>query len=496
MIPFAPLHPEPIRGRRKAKARFEAGGRKRDRCACEGKFRQDVREANVERYARGWDEIQPFLPPGPELHCVPERGPYVKKSRARHEAELETCAEPLVIETDQHRWHRAYHLLDKLRPISRQRTAQCRRFRTSKTVQVFSDGKTIKFSGLCTCGNCWGCPVCSLAIQIRRGGEIEFALERWMGARERLGPPSAAAYMLTGTLRHAVSHKLADTSQVIADAWSLFFAGREGQELREALAIEHSIRALEATYGDNGWHPHVHSVVMVRRPWTASEVTRVQERWQWAVERSAGFAKAFRPNEGHGMNVKRLAKNSDGKYLQKMFLELTSSTSKQAKGQNLSYWEVAQRAADGDSRYARVWQEAQHALFGRKQLTWSHGSKRFFAIEELTDESLAHEDGIDATPLAETFQIEIPGAVWDSGWRRDRLFGSRVVGAVRHAAESGDYSSLLALLSERLARQGGGVECVPASRELCALPACQVAKLDSMMCSEADAVRAVSSCVS
>jgi hypothetical protein len=274
--------------------------------------------------------------------------------------------------------------------------------------------------------------------------------------------------MLTGTLRHAVSHKLATTSKVIADAWSLFFTGREGQEIREQLGVEFTIRALEATYGDeNGWHPHLHIVVFSNQSWSAKQKERIEERWRWAIESTAGYQQAFRPNEARGMNIAEVWKKSDGHYLQKMFLELTAPGYKKAGNGNLTYWEVAEQAAAGSRRHVHIWQEAQDALFGRKQLTWSHRAKAFFGIEELADEALAHEDGIDATSIADTLQIEIPGPVWDDGWRRDRRFGSKVVAALRHAAESGDYGSLLALLSASLSRQGGGAGCSE-GRELCA----------------------------
>lgn len=471
MIPIPALVRDPPRAERRAKARFRAGDHKRDKAQAEGRFMQSIREANAERFARGWPEIAPWLPKPATLHqCGCHQHQSTPPSK-RFAVEAVACAPPLLVETEAHRVHRCYRLLDQLRPISRNRTAQCRRFRTCKTIQasITPEGKSIRLSGVATCGNVWGCPVCSLAIQIRRGGEIDHAIGRWIGdGEDRLGPPNARCYMLTGTLRHAVSHKLAVTSQVIADAWSLFFTGREGQEIREQLGVEFTIRALEATYGDeNGWHPHLHIVVFANQSWSAKQKERIEERWRWAIESTAGYQQAFRPNEARGMNIAEVWKKSDGHYLQKMFLELTAPGYKKAGNGNLTYWEVGEQAAAGSGRHVRIWKEAQDALFGRKQLTWSHGAKSFFGIEELADEALADADGIDATSIEETLQIEIPGAVWDDGWRRDRCFGSKVVAAIRHAAETGDYGSLLALLSASLARQGGGAGCSE-GREDCA----------------------------
>jgi hypothetical protein len=455
---------------------------------------QDVRDANQARLADGREAVEPFPPPpsmvGPCSNIghfrIANRQPLVSQS-------VNTATgPPLVLETDGMRFYRAYRLLDQLRNISRNSTARCRRFRTAKTVQVFADGEHVTISGVQTCHNAWGCPVCSLAIQIRRGAEIEWALDHWKGdVPDRIGPNQATAYMLSLTVRHGIKHKLADTVSVVTDAWGDFFAGRAGQELHRRLGIDHFVRSLEVTWSpEHGWHPHLHVVIFTSDPLRPEELAELEQRWQESVRGSDDFRESFAPNQ-HGCNVKELWKNSDdGKYLQKMFLELTDVGAKKAAEGHLSYWQVAEEAAKGDRRMVKVWQEAQDALFRKKQLTWSKGSKATFGIPDLTDEMLGDEQGVDATNLAETLQIEIPGRVWDEGFRRDRLFLSTTLAAVSAAARTGDYSSLLALLSERLARQGGGSDCLRETREFCSTLARQLSKSRSTGFSFAGAVDA------
>jgi hypothetical protein len=400
---------------------------------------------------------------------------------------------PLVLETEGMRFYRAYRLLDQLRNISRNSTARCRRFRIAQTVQVFADGEHVTVSGVQTCHNPWGCPVCSLAIQIRRAGEIEYALEHWKGdAVDRIGPFGATAYMLSLTVRHGISHHLEDTVSVVTDAWGDFFAGRAGQDLHRRLGIKHFVRSLEVTWGpEHGWHPHLHVAILTTDPLRPEEVAELNERWHQSVRATENFRESFAPNQGHGCDIKELWRNSDGKYLQKMFLELTDVGAKDAAEGHMSYWQVAEAAAKGDQRMIRVWREAQHALYRKKQLTWSKGSKAAFGIPDLTDEMLSDEQGVDATNLAETLQIEIPGRVWDEGFRRDPLFLSTTLAAVSAAARSGDYSSLLALLSERLARQGGGSDCLRETRDFCSALLRQLSKSRSTGLESDGAVGAV-----
>ena len=413
------------------------------------------------------------------------------------------CGDELLIESDRLELKKAYRLLDQLRPISRNRTARCRRFRLNKTVQVMSDGERSWVAGVQTCNNVWGCPVCASHIQQERAALIDYAIDRWIGyGQNRKGPANARAYMLTLTIKHAVSHELKKTSKLVTDAWTNMFVGREGQEARERLGMTHYIRALEPTYGlKNGWHPHLHIILLTPSEIDAETLEYLRGRWEETVRKIGLDAEGFEdgdfvPNEARGVKLRELHHSRDGRYVAKMFLELTSYETKDAKNGNLTWWRIAEAAGAGDKHMMRVWQEGQDALFGRKQLTWSKGTADFFGIKDLVEEDIDHPDGVKANDVREVFQLEIPGRVWDEAWRRDRYFLSTLLPSVTLAASTGDWGALLALLSAELSRVGGGAECSPAPRELCALPASHVAKCDSVMCSEADAVRAVSSCVS
>ena len=372
------------------------------------------------------------------------------------------CGDELLIEADGLELKKAYRLLDKLRPISRNRTARCRRFRLQKTVQIMSDGERSWVSGVQTCNNVWGCPVCASQIQRERAGLVDFAIDRWIGyGAQRKGPANAHAYLLTLTIRHAVSHRLKQTSQLVADAWTLMFAGREGQETRERLGLAHFVRALEPTYGlENGWHPHLHIVLLTEGVIDEDTLEYLRQRWAECVRKAGldgeGFHDEFAPNDERGVKLRELFQSRDGRYVSKLFLELTSYKTKEGRDGNFTWWQIAELAGNGDKRMIAVWQEAQHALFGRKQLTWSHGTADFFGIRDLVEEDIDHPDGVKAEDVRDVFQIEIPGKVWDEAWRRDRWFLSTLLASVTQAAASGNWGALLALLSAELSRAGGG----------------------------------------
>jgi len=425
-------------------------------------FKRDSRRhaTRKERVEAGKDPLDPPPPPKQEPHRCYRPGEHYNVAEVGYCPDDEACEEPFVEPTEGMAIRRAYKLLDKLRAISNNRTARCRRFRLHKTVQVFCDGDVAWVTGVQSCNNCWGCPVCATIIQSRRAAEIDSAIDQWIRyGPERKGPPAARAYMLTLTIRHAISHALKETSQLVADAWSEMFAGRRGQELRTLLGMRHFVRALEPTYGEHGWHPHLHCILLTDRELTREQEQLIRERWHECLDICAPQSAKFQPNEKHGINLRELYQSRDGRYVAKMFLELQSYASKEALNGNLTYWQVAKRAAAGERKFVHIWEDAQHALFGRKQLTWSKGTKGHFGIPDLTDEDINNEDGIKVRDASKLFQLDIPGQVWDQAWRNDRRFLSTLLGLMSEAVRTGNYAKVIRLASAKLARQGGGKPC-------------------------------------
>lgn len=487
---------DPKHARERAGREFEASSRMRGRLAGIGKIAQNTRDANAARVAEGRAPILPVPIHHAKEPCTVQRKPAENSLPAVCAIPESRCGKPLVPPAPSREMRRnQYRLLDKLRRISRKATRNCRKHRLSTEVQLLCDpeheGRVI-VGGVQTCHSVWGCPVCAQAIQTRRGLEIEHALRRWKGdAIDRIGPPGATAYMLTLTLRHHAGHELQRTFDVVVAAYKGFFAGRRGQRLHRELGIAHHVRSAELTWSsDNGWHPHLHAIVFTNGPLSDDQLQRLNDRWHESVAAAPDFQEGLAPNEEHGCKCRELWLESDGTYLQKMFQELTGLGKVPADG-HYSYWQVAEQAGSGDRRMIGVWTRAQKVLFRRKQLTWSLGAKDAFGLRDLTDEMLEDPNGVKATQLAETLEIRIPGHVWDEGFRRDPFFLSNTLAAASAAIKSGDYSSLLALLSARLARQGGGSDCLRKTRDFCSALDRQASKPRSTVFNEAGARGAI-----
>ncbi len=371
----------------------------------------------------------------------------------RHET-VTTCLAPIKLEGDAYASIReCYKLLDGLRPFSRPRTRACRRQRIAQTVQVFTDGHGVSIEGVCTCGNANGCPVCARKIYLRRQLEIEYMLERWIGfGPGRMGPNSAQAGMLTLTIRHGAGDKLDKTAHGLNEAFRRLFMGRAGQRLKRDFDVAHFVRAFETTHGQaNGWHAHLHALILHRAEPTPEALQAIKERWAECVRESLG--EQFVPDitSDVGVNYKRILGSEDGKYLAKMGLEIAGIYIKKAKGGNRTYWQIARDAVEGDLYAQHLWVDAQAALFRTKQLTWSRGTRDFFELPALTDEAIAAEgEALPPEPLqVERYRLEVPSARWDDACRRDRFFVSRLVETALAAERSGNWEGVLSLVSKR-----------------------------------------------
>lgn len=363
-----------------------------------------------------------------------------------------------------------YRLLDDLRALSTsKRTRVCRRMRISSEVQISATDGRIRIVGTACCGNIHGCPVCASKVYAKRAIEIDHCVERWIGyGDERIGPPTAWAGMLTTTIRHGLGSDLRETRKGISAAWRRVFQGSAGQALKRRLKLKHYVRGNEQTYGGkHGWHPHTHSVLLCDAEPSTEVLAEFAQRWADCVARELG--ESHRPDvrrrstEKPGVNYlspgvecHALTQSRDGRYLAKMGLEVTGGIdTKEASSGNRTYWQVAQDAATGDIESIRVWQAAQKALFGTKQLTWSVGTKTKFDLLDLDDEQIVAQDEDGELPLSDSppsnpelngLQLVVSADRWDESCRRDRFFVSRLHAATSEAVTSGDWSALLALV--------------------------------------------------
>lgn len=191
------------------------------------------------------------------------------------------------------------------------------------------DGRMVaSYQGLMTCGSVWSCPRCSAVVAHTRATEIGAAVRECY----RQG---GKVYMLTLTMRHSASDRLADLWDALSSGWRSAFGTRAwtGQSARleerngksvgikarsgdvELFEVAGLTRVVEATFGTpaqggRGWHLHIHALVFCSstlraglrselpdwispqqdREWLARNAfaSRVHGRWSIGLEK-AGY---------------------------------------------------------------------------------------------------------------------------------------------------------------------------------------------------------------
>ena len=287
-------------------------------------------------------------------------------------------------------------VVNRLLPTSR--TCKCCRWRVPKqALQVhrsIEHGKAF-FSGLQVCASVWACPVCAAKISERRRAELvtAVALAKSMGMLVKL---------LTLTVPHGLGDDLATLLVQIRNAWRRTTTGRAGKDFRKLLGIKGTIRALEVTHGQNGFHPHLHVLLFVEQDATNGCVQGLfTPIWQDACTK-AGLP---RPSEAHGCRVDDGSKAAA--YASKWGLEseMTKSHTKQGRNGSRTPWDFLRaflERSEGWEQSVHLFRTYAAAFKGQRQLYWSNGLRALLALgEEATDEEVAAVQEDSALALAE-----------------------------------------------------------------------------------------------
>lgn len=282
---------------------------------------------------------------------------------------------------------------------------RCRYLENSVGIQL--KGGRAHFTGLVHCGSAWECPVCMYTISARRAEEVRTVVAKHRAA-------GGGAYMLTLTLPHDAGDDLRPLRQHVTRAWSKVQAGAPYKRWKARLGIVGTIRALEVTHGPNGWHPHLHVLIL-----TASSIENaatgqltddaiayknfVFSRWvKWITQPNDETGKTYRaPSDEHGVT---LVPSHRDEYIAKLGLadELTRGSWK--KGESVSrhrtplqilsdIWRASKQVSRGNPRDRALWMEYAENMYRAKQLTWSRGLRDLYELgDEQTDLDIVSED--------------------------------------------------------------------------------------------------------
>lgn len=294
------------------------------------------------------------------------------------------------------------------RALPGSRTAKCLRLRqkgADKVAVKYSPSKNrASYKNLQTCGSVWRCSCCSGKISEHRRSE----LVRLVAAHRAAG---GQVLFATRTIPHHFNDKLGPLWAAMSKAEAKYKAGEPWKRLVRRYQIIGSVRALEVTCGAHGWHPHIHELIFLAPaalrvvfhypaflPGTVlweDFADDIYGRWASAADR-AGLGQ---PSRAHGVDVR------DGQYAAEyaskwgLTHELTKANSKRGKRDEdgrtsgLSPFDLLRIAVHGSKAEAvtarLMFAEYAHASQGKRQLVFSTGLRKLYALEEMDDEEIA-----------------------------------------------------------------------------------------------------------
>lgn len=247
--------------------------------------------------------------------------------------------------------------------------------------------------------------MCAAALYARRASDVTQAMRLWESASEH-----HRSYLMTLTLKHHKNQNLKPLRQGLANAWRRMNAGANA--LRRLWGVAHTVRSVEVTHGGNGWHPHVHVLLLTNAPLPDDFELDMLQKWQMAVSLELGLDAV--PNAEHAVQIDQ---RSDGTYIAKLGLEVAGIHSKECKNGNRTPWQIARDAISGDEASSELWAHYCRAMKGARQLTWSKGTRKMFKLGE-DDNDIQCEKGIDATEGVEGCVVEWDGPDWDANVKR------------------------------------------------------------------------------
>ncbi len=302
--------------------------------------------------------------------------------------------------------------------------------------------KAAHYGGLLVCGSVWMCPVCAAKISERRRDELSVAIAAWGGQ----------IIMATFTLQHTVSDALGPLLDSLQDAMRGMRSGRRWMAIQEQHGVVGSVRGLEVTHGDHGFHPHQHVLFFVSPGVDVDVFTQqLRDRWMASAARLGRYASPL-----WGLHV--TAASADvAAYVAKWGKEpkwtaaheLAKAGSKRGRSGSSSMLQLLEwYVVMGDVEAGTRWREYALAFKGKKQLVYSKGLRALLGLiaEEKTDQEIVEEAVEDAVVLA---LLDL------AAWRV--VLGNDARAELLTVASSGDP----ALVRSFLVRLGVELEVVP-----------------------------------
>ena len=274
------------------------------------------------------------------------------------------------------------------------------------------DGKRARFGGLTTCGSGWTCPVCALKIAEVRRAELSKALVQHVTAGGRV-------HLMTLTFPHEADWPLADLMARFDKARNRFTNSRAFKKILGkdgAATCKGRVSSLEITNGQNGWHPHLHVLLFVRRSLTIDEGEILQHAWvSQLLKAGLGDNSKLSDMMAHALDLRGGEDAAD--YVVKygreekwgLTSELTRTHTKETAHESLTPFGLLGAYMDGDTVAAGRFVEFADAFLGKRLLTWTPGLRKEFDLSE--------DDSDEAAAAAAEVEEQKVGRLSSDQWK-------------------------------------------------------------------------------
>lgn len=168
-----------------------------------------------------------------------------------------------------------------------------------KGVQVISNGTETRILGARPCQHSWACPECTARKMAKYSTRIAAAIDA-------LAKKGYSAAMFTMTVFHTNHQSCEDTYFLLRKAWELmdkqktwrrkkkdgtyYVNSGRWSKFQNEFQFKHSVKTMEITFGEHGWHPHIHMLIWFKNAdlqkladWESTLI----EEWNCQVDRAA-----------------------------------------------------------------------------------------------------------------------------------------------------------------------------------------------------------------
>jgi len=315
-------------------------------------------------------------------------------------------------------------------------------------VQVRLGDAGWSFGHIHRCGSPWTCPTCSHQISLQRGSEVAHAVQWW---RTKDMSAQADVVLVSLTVRHHAGDNLRILRQGLSKAWRTVEQSRLWRKMRAECGLSHHIRCQEVTWGENGWHPHLHILLFCRHPELAlTWHERLMLRWRQEIKRSLGD-KCI-PSKAKALDMRAC---DDETYISRMGLEVGSPGCKHAQEGHMTAMQLAKELAQSKgptrARFGALWGEYAKAMHGAHQLQWSQGLRKALGVADSDGSIVARPEHPERLVLA-----EIPAETWKDMAMSKGLAPIAAVGCKVHGLPQATQLDALLTFFQGLAGQSCG----------------------------------------